>query len=375
MSAKKAIIVESPTKTRTLSGFLPDDYTLVASMGHVRDLPESGMGVDLEGDFEPTYVVSGKRAIGQLKKALKDVDEIYLATDPDREGEAIAWHIMDELGLRSARRIQFNEITREAVLDALEHPGEIDMDRVDAQQARLVLDRLVGNSLSPELWKKVGGSGGKRGAGLSAGRVQSVALRLITDRERERAAFVPVEWWSISALLQPDGREQFEAELKTVDGEEAQLATEEDVTPLVEELSGEPFVVGAIEEKQQKRNPQPPFITSTLQGAASTRLRYGARKTMQVAQQLYEGIETGDGSPVSSPTCAPLRRTSPPRRASRPRTSSRASGAGSTSAPARAGRRSRARRRLTRRSGRRTFTRRQRASRTCSARISSRSTT
>jgi DNA topoisomerase-1 len=296
VSAKKAIIVESPTKTRTLSGFLPDDYTLVASMGHVRDLPESGMGVDLEGDFEPTYVVSGKRAIGQLKKALKDVDEIYLATDPDREGEAIAWHIMDELGLRSARRIQFNEITREAVLDALENPGEIDMDRVDAQQARRVLDRLVGYSLSPVLWKKVGGGGGRGGAGLSAGRVQSVALRLITDRERERAAFVPVEWWSISALLQPDGREQFEAELKTVDGEEAQLATEEDVTPLVEELSGETFVVGAIEEKQQKRNPQPPFITSTLQGAASTRLRYGARKTMQIAQQLYEGIETGDGS-------------------------------------------------------------------------------
>ena len=143
MSAKKAIIVESPTKTRTLSGFLPDDYTLVASMGHVRDLPESGMGVDLEGDFEPTYVVSGKRAIGQLKKALKDVDEIYLATDPDREGEAIAWHIMDELGLRSARRIQFNEITREAVLDALENPGEIDMESEDEKQARRDLDRLV----------------------------------------------------------------------------------------------------------------------------------------------------------------------------------------------------------------------------------------
>ncbi|HCA48341.1 MAG TPA: type I DNA topoisomerase, partial [Armatimonadetes bacterium] len=296
MSAKKAIVVESPTKTRTLSAFLPDEYVLVASMGHVRDLPESGMGVDLEGDFEPTYVVSGKRAISQLKKALKDVEEIYLATDPDREGEAIAWHIMDELGLRSARRIQFNEITREAVLDALENPGQIDMDRVDAQQARRILDRLVGYSLSPVLWKKVGGGGGKGGAGLSAGRVQSVALRLITDRERERAAFVPVEWWSITALLQPDGREQFEAELKTIGGEEAQLPSEEDVTPLVEELSRETYIVGAIEEKHQKRNPQPPFITSTLQSAASSRLRYGARKTMQIAQQLYEGIETGDGS-------------------------------------------------------------------------------
>ncbi len=294
MADKKAIIVESPTKTRTLSGFLPEEYTLLASMGHVRDLPEDEMGVDLEGAFEPTYVISGKRAITALKKGLKDVDEVYLATDPDREGEAIAWHIMDELGLRSARRIQFNEITREAVLDALEHPGEINMDRVDAQQARRILDRLVGYSLSPVLWKKVGG--GRGGPGLSAGRVQSVALRLITDRERERAAFDAEEWWSIGALLQPDAGEQFEAELKTIDGKDAELSAEGDVTPLVEELGDAQYVVAAIEEKEQQRNPQPPFITSTLQRAASNRLRFSARKTMQIAQQLYEGVEMDDSS-------------------------------------------------------------------------------
>ncbi|MBD3293149.1 MAG: type I DNA topoisomerase, partial [Armatimonadia bacterium] len=225
---------------------------------------------------------------------LKGVDEVYLATDPDREGEAIAWHIMDELGLDRAHRIQFNEITREAVLEALQRPGEINMDRVDAQQARRILDRLVGYSLSPVLWKKVGG--GRPDSGLSAGRVQSVALRLITDRERERAAFDPEEWWSITALLQPESGEQFEADLKTIDGEDAEMDSEEVVTPLVEELREAKYLVSEIEEREQKRNPQPPFITSTLQRAASNRLRFSARKTMRVAQQLYEGVEMADGS-------------------------------------------------------------------------------
>ncbi|MGI5816948.1 MAG: type I DNA topoisomerase [Armatimonadota bacterium] len=294
MASRKAIIVESPTKTRTLSSFLGDEFELLASMGHVRDLPDGDMGVDIDGGFEPTYVVSGKKTVSELKKGLKGVDEVYLAMDPDREGEAIAWHIMDELGLKSAHRIQFNEITREAVLEALEHPGELNMDRVEAQQARRILDRLVGYSLSPVLWKKIGG--GRPDSGLSAGRVQSVALRLITDRERERAAFDPEEWWSITALLQPEGSEQFEADLKTIDGEDAELGTEEQVTPLVEELREASYVVAEIEEKEQQRNPNPPFITSTLQRAASNRLRFAARKTMRIAQQLYEGVEMADGS-------------------------------------------------------------------------------
>ncbi|MEA3403572.1 MAG: type I DNA topoisomerase [Armatimonadota bacterium] len=292
---KKAIIVESPTKTRTLSGFLAGDYELLASMGHVRDLPEDEMAVDVQGSFEPKYVVpsSARKTIGKLRKALKNADEIYLATDPDREGEAIAWHLVDELELSHARRIQFNEITREAVLEALEHPGEIDMDRVEAQQARRILDRLVGYSLSPVLWKKIGGPSE---AGLSAGRVQSVALRLITDRERERAAFEPEEYWSISALLQPEGGEQFEAELKTIDGEEIDLSSEDQVTPIVAEMQGAAYRVAQIERKKQRRNPRPPFITSTLQRAASNRLRFSARKTMRIAQQLYEGVETAEGS-------------------------------------------------------------------------------
>ncbi len=296
MAPKKAIIVESPTKTRTLSGFLGDEYKLLASMGHVRDLPDDEMGVDLEGDFEPSYVVSGNKTINTLKKELKGVEEIYLAMDPDREGEAIAWHILDELGLDSARRIQFNEITREAVEEALQHPGELNMDRVDAQQARRILDRLVGYSISPVLWKKIGG--GRPDSGLSAGRVQSVALRLITDRERERAAFDPEEWWSITALLQPEGRQQIETDLRTIDGEDVgrDLESEEQVTPLVEELREATYTVAEIEETEQKRNPQPPFITSTLQRAASNRLRFSARKTMRIAQQLYEGVETADGA-------------------------------------------------------------------------------
>ena len=208
MAGKKVIIVESPTKTRTLSSFLGDDYHLVASMGHIRDLPKDEMGVALERDFEPHYVVSGGRALKQLRNAVKGADEVYLATDPDREGEAIAWHIADELGLTGAKRIQFNEITREAVYEALAHPGEINMKRVDAQQARRILDRLVGYSLSPVLWKRI--AGGRRDSGLSAGRVQSVALRLITDRERERLAFVPEEYWSITALRTTAAGEQLE---------------------------------------------------------------------------------------------------------------------------------------------------------------------
>ncbi|HUS80204.1 MAG TPA: type I DNA topoisomerase [Armatimonadota bacterium] len=296
MAARKAIIVESPTKTRTLSRFLGDDYKLLASRGHVRDLPADGMAVDIEHNFEPTYVVpaSAKKTIASLRKALKDVDEVYLATDPDREGEAIAWHLREALGLEGARRITFNEITEEAVREALSHPGEIDADLVNAQQARRVLDRIVGYELSPLVSRRVAGS---PAAGLSAGRVQSAALRLICDRERERAEFEPEEYWSVKATLTPTGEEQaFEAELKTIDGQDHGLTTEEQVTPVVEELREQTYRVGSVERQQVRRNPPAPFRTSTLQAAAANRLRFSARKTLMIAQQLYEGIETGEGT-------------------------------------------------------------------------------
>jgi len=299
VSAKKAIIVESPTKTRTLERFLGKEYELLASMGHVRDLPEDEMGVDMEGDFEPKYTVlpRQRKTLSKLKKALAKVDEVYLAMDPDREGEAIAWHLVEALGLDGARRIQFNEITEQAVLEALEHPGEIDVDRVEAQQARRLLDRLVGYMLSPILWRKIGSGRGRGKSALSAGRVQSVALLLICDREKERAAFEPEEYWSITALLTPGGEEnQFEAELKTRDGEDLALPDEETVKPIVEDLQDAQYRVAKIERKKARRNPHPPFITSTLQRRAANALRFRARKTMMIAQQLYEGIETVEGT-------------------------------------------------------------------------------
>ncbi|MCD6362302.1 MAG: type I DNA topoisomerase [Armatimonadetes bacterium] len=294
VAAKKAIIVESPTKTRTLAKFLGDDYKLLASSGHVRDLPEDGLAVDIERDFEPTYVVTAKKTISSLKKNLKDVDEVYLATDPDREGEAIAWHLREALNLEDPRRITFNEITEEAVSEALKHPGEIDMALVDAQQARRILDRIVGYQLSPLLSRRIAGN---QGAGLSAGRVQSVALRLVCDRERERLAFEPEEYWSITVTLTPeDGGQPFEAELKTIDGEEHGLASEDDVKPVVAELEQADYRVAEIEKKQVRRNPPAPFRTSTLQQAAANRLRFSSRKTMTIAQQLYEGVETDQGT-------------------------------------------------------------------------------
>ncbi len=290
VTAKKAIIVESPTKTRTLTKFLGDEYTLLASSGHFRDLPEDGMSVDIENDFEPTYVITAKKTVDTLKKGLKGIDEVYLATDPDREGEAIAWHLREALGLEGAKRIAFNEITASAVAEALANPGEIDMDLVDAQQARRILDRIVGYKLSPLLSRRLGGK-------LSAGRVQSAALRLVCDRERERAAFDPVEYWSITATVTPDGKEQaFEAELKTIDGKDHELAAESEVTPIIEELEKADYRVAEVERKQVKRNPQAPFRTSTLQRRAANALRYSARKTMSVAQQLYEGVDTGEGT-------------------------------------------------------------------------------
>jgi DNA topoisomerase I len=293
---KKAIIVESPTKTRTLGRFLGDEYKLLASRGHVRDLPKEGIAVDVEHGFTPQYetIPRQEKTLSSLKKALKGIDEVYLAMDPDREGEAIAWHLVEALGLEGARRIEFNEITKDAVLRALAHPGTIDMPRVNAQQARRILDRLVGYKLSPVLWSRIG-SRGKEGA-LSAGRVQSAALRLICDREREIAAFEPDEYWTIDVLLATgDEAGQFKAQLKARGGDDLELKTEADVLPIVEDLSEASFTVSDISSKRTRRASQPPFRTSTLQRAAASQLHFAAKKTMRVAQQLYEGVETADG--------------------------------------------------------------------------------
>lgn len=296
--AKAAIIVESPTKTKTLERFLGDDYKLLASMGHVRDLPESEIAVDVESGFAPHYTTDArqKKVLSTLKKALKGIDKVYLASDPDREGEAIAWHLLEALGLDAPERIEFNEITETAVLEALEHPREIDMDRVNAQQARRVLDRLVGYMISPLLWEKFATRGRKAGA-LSAGRVQSAALRLICEREREIAAFNPEEYWSVVSVLKPGDQETtFEAELRTRQGEALELKTGEQVEPIVEQLRQLPHEVATVERKERRRNPQPPFITSSLQRGAANELSFSARKTMLVAQQLYQGIDMAEGT-------------------------------------------------------------------------------
>jgi DNA topoisomerase-1 len=295
--AKAAIIVESPTKTRTLQRFLGEQYSLLASMGHVRDLPEGELAVDVDKGFEPTYTSTPqqKKTLNALKKALKNVDEVYLASDPDREGEAIAWHLAQALELKDPKRIEFNEITEPAVRSALEHPRTIDVERVNAQQARRILDRLVGYMLSPLLWEKLASRGSRNS--LSAGRVQSAALKLVCVREREIAAFVPEEYWSVTAILSPlDTEAPFEAELRTRDGENLELTKAEQAEPIAEELRHLAYRVQGVERKERRRSPQPPFITSTLQRAAANQLGFSARKTMSVAQQLYQGIETPDGS-------------------------------------------------------------------------------
>lgn len=295
--AKAAIIVESPTKTRTLKRFLGDEYELLASMGHVRDLPENELSVDVEDGFRPTYTSTPQqqKVLAGLRKALKKVERVYLASDPDREGEAIAWHLAEALGLTDATRIEFNEITEQAVREALAHPRPIDPDRVNAQQARRILDRLVGYMLSPLLWERFSTRGNRQS--LSAGRVQSAALRLICEREREIAAFVPVEYWSITANLTPLTQEApFDAELKTRDGQELELHTAEEAQPIAEELRQLAYVVESVQRRERRRNPQPPFITSTLQRAAANVYYFSARKTMNVAQQLYQGVELPEGS-------------------------------------------------------------------------------
>jgi len=294
VAKRSLVVVESPTKVKTIQKYLDSKFIVKASMGHVRDLPKSQLGVDPKKGFKPKYVVSPakKKILDELKKAAERVDTLYIATDPDREGEAIGWHLAEELDVakKNVFRITFNEITERAVKAAFLAPGKIDLKKVDAQQARRVLDRLVGYSLSPLLWEKVQ-------RGLSAGRVQSVAVRLIVDREREIQAFVPVEYWSLHAKLSAKLPPEFVATLKEVAGEKASLGNEQTTRELIASLDGARFVVKSVTRGERRRNPAPPFITSTLQQEAGRRLGFTARKTMTIAQQLYEGIDLGaDGA-------------------------------------------------------------------------------
>ncbi|HEU4370886.1 MAG TPA: type I DNA topoisomerase [Methylomirabilota bacterium] len=295
MAKRPLVVVESPTKVKTIAKYLDGKYVVKASMGHVRDLPKSQLGVDPKKNFKPRYVVSPakKKVLDDLVKAAEKADTLYVATDPDREGEAIGWHLAQELPIQKKNvfRITFNEITERAVKAAFTRPGRIDLKKVDAQQARRVLDRLVGYSLSPLLWDKIQ-------RGLSAGRVQSVAVRLIVDREREIRAFVPVEYWTLHARLKAAHPPEFTAALREIAGEKAALADGETTQRLVDSLAGARFVVRSVTRGERKRNPAPPFITSTLQQDAGRKLGFSAKKTMTVAQQLYEGIEVGGDGPV-----------------------------------------------------------------------------
>ena len=292
--ARNLVIVESPAKAKTINKYLGRDFAVKASMGHVRDLPRKKLGVDIKRGFAAEYEVlpARKKVLEELRTAAKDAETVYLAADPDREGEAICWHLSEELagrggkGKRKFRRVVFNEITKRAIEDAFRNPVDVDPKKVDAQQARRVLDRLVGYKVSPILWEKV-----RRG--LSAGRVQSVALRLICDREREIRAFVPEEYWSVVARLAAALPPLFAANLLKRDGKNVEIGSAEEAASVRRDLEAAVFRVDKILSREHKRNPVPPFITSKLQQEAFRRLRFSVRKTMQVAQRLYEGIELG----------------------------------------------------------------------------------
>jgi DNA topoisomerase I len=289
--AKALVVVESPAKAKTINKYLGKNYTVIASMGHVRDLPKSKLGVDIEEGFEPSYevIASRKKVLKELKDAAKGSDDIFIATDPDREGEAIGWHLAEELGSgnkKKIRRLMFNEITKKGVLSALEHPTEINKQMVDAQQARRVLDRLVGYKISPLLWDKV-----RRG--LSAGRVQSVALKLAVDREREIERFVAEEYWNITARLAGPVPPEFDAKLLKRGGSNIKVTSQAESDAVVADLRGASWTVASVATKERKKNAVPPFITSKLQQAA----RFPVKKTMMIAQQLYEGVELpGEGA-------------------------------------------------------------------------------
>ena len=292
--AKNLVIVESPAKAKTINKYLGRGFTVKASMGHVRDLPKKKLGVDVERGFAVDYeaLPARKKVLDELKKAAKTADAVYLAADPDREGEAICWHLAEELGGRSKkskakfRRVVFNEITKRAILAAFEHPVDVDPRKVDAQQARRVLDRLVGYKVSPILWEKV-----RRG--LSAGRVQSVALKLICDREREVKAFKPEEYWTVQVHLEAGRPPVFGANLLKRDGKRIEIGNQEGADTVRKDLEAAAFRVEKVQARERKRRPVPPFITSKLQQDAYSKLRFSVRKTMQVAQKLYEGMELG----------------------------------------------------------------------------------
>jgi DNA topoisomerase I len=293
--AKSLIIVESPTKAKTITKYLGRGYTVMASVGHIKDLPTSKLGVDLEHNFKPHYVtIKGKsKVLADIKKKAEEADKVFLAPDPDREGEAIAWHLAEELRGKSKKksdgkvfRVLFNEITERAIKQALQTPGQIDMKLVNAQQARRVLDRIVGYQGSQLLWNKV-----RRG--LSMGRVQSVAVRLMCEREAEREAFRTEEYWSVTALLAGTNPPSFEAKLHSINGEEASIGNADQAQQIVSAIQGKAFTVTAIERKEKKRNPVAPFITSRLQQEAARKLHFTPKKTMTLAQQLYEGVEIG----------------------------------------------------------------------------------
>jgi len=284
------VIVESPAKAKTIERYLGKKYKVKASMGHIRDLPRSQTGIDVEHGYEPKYItIRGKGPVlKDLKTAAKKAKKVYLAADPDREGEAIAWHLAHSLNvdIHSDCRVVFNEITKDAIKESFKHPRSINLDLVDAQQARRILDRLVGYNISPILWKKV-----KKG--LSAGRVQSVAVKLIIDRENEIKAFNPEEYWSIEGEFLK-GNEQFNAQFLSLAGKEkVELKSDQDVQEILKQLDGNKFEVTAVSKKERRRNPSPPFTTSSLQQEAARKLNFRAKKTMMIAQQLYEGIELG----------------------------------------------------------------------------------
>ncbi|MDD5449632.1 MAG: type I DNA topoisomerase [Candidatus Omnitrophica bacterium] len=304
--AKSLVIVESPAKSKTIGKFLGKDFTVAASMGHIVDLPRSKMGVDVKNNFAPEYKIipERKKTLSQLKKEAKGKEHIYLAPDPDREGEAISWHLSRELGAAAKtkiHRVTFNEITKEAVLEAFKHPHSLDINLINAQQARRILDRIVGYSLSPLLWKKVS-------RGLSAGRVQSIAVKIIVEREREIEAFVSVEYWAIEAELKkktgkpasPAGRENFPfiARLDKIDDNKIEVKTKEEADKLTAEISREAFIVAGVKDAKKKRNPLAPFTTSKLQQEAFNKLRFSVSKTMKIAQELYEGVDLGKSETV-----------------------------------------------------------------------------
>ena len=295
---KTLVIVESPTKAKTISKFLGRNFIVKSSFGHVRDLPKSKLGVDVEHNFEPHYIVSRDKTkvAKELKDAAKKSDAILFATDEDREGEAISWHLANILGIEptKAKRIVFHEITKHAITHALENPRSLDLKMVDAQQARRVLDRLVGYELSPFLWRKVA-------KGLSAGRVQSVAVRLVVEREREIKAFNSEEYWSIDGIFSTPAKENFSAKLHSIKNQKLDkldIKNKEQADKILADLRNAAYKVEKIEEKKTKRLPSPPFTTSTLQQEANNQLGFSAKQTMRLAQQLYEGVELGDDGSV-----------------------------------------------------------------------------